>query len=343
MATEDRNQGPALNLMEVERSLEERPQSFSFFQAVRLLRRLRPDRAPPGSFGDPAHEVVRFRSSTSLGFPPSEIAGLDRSGDGPAEMTVHFMGLVGPSGVLPREYTSLAAARVQRGDRALRDFLDLFHHRLLSLFYLAWERNQVTNDVSGPGEDRLSRHVLDLVGAPADPEDVGVSAAAMIHYAGLLAPVQRSAQSLKQLLEDYFDVPVQVEELVGGWFPVQRIDRCELGEERNSSCLGAGVLVGGEVWDPQARIRIRLGPLTKEQHEDFLPEGTAFEPLRRLTRMYTDDRLDVDVQLVMAADQIGAVSLDADAGMRLGWSTWLPSRSRKEAKRDADEAVFTLC
>lgn len=341
MATTDRDKSPPLNLMEVERSLEERPQSFSFFQAVRMLQRLHPDRAAVGGFGDPGSEAVRFRSNPTLAFPPSEIASLVAKEDGPPEMTVNFMGLVGSNGVLPFEYSSLIAERVQRGDTALRDFLDLFHHRLLSLFYRAWERNQVTANTGKPGEDRISRHVLDLAGAGAKgtPEEVGVPAEALVHYAGLLTPVQRSAQALMQLLEDYFGVPVAVEELVGGWFPVQLLDRCEIGSDRGSSQLGMGVLVGGEVWDPQARIRIRLGPLTREQHEEFLPDGSAFEPLRRLTRLYTDDQFDVEVQLVLAADQVDPITLEADAGIRLGWSTWMPSTTRND---DADEAVFTL-
>ena len=115
--------------------LSEDAPSFDFFQAVRLLERLRPDRAPVGGFGDPGAEVVSFAAHRGLSFPASEIQVLEAGQDGgPARMTVNFMGLTGPTGVLPYHYTQLLIERGRAGDDGLGDFLDLFHHRIVSLF-----------------------------------------------------------------------------------------------------------------------------------------------------------------------------------------------------------------
>jgi type VI secretion system protein ImpH len=46
----------------------------------------------------------------------------------------------GPSGVLPYNYTELVIDRLRNKDRALAEFLDIFHHRMISLFYQAWEK-----------------------------------------------------------------------------------------------------------------------------------------------------------------------------------------------------------
>ena len=70
-ALDGRRGGPAHAIAQL---LHDEPKSFEFFQAVRLLERLAPDRAPVGFFGDPANEVVRFRANTNFAFPPSEIA-----------------------------------------------------------------------------------------------------------------------------------------------------------------------------------------------------------------------------------------------------------------------------
>src|SRR5262249_34475701 len=119
------------------------PFAFDFFQAMRVLERLFPDRAPVGRSGPLAREVARLHAHLSLSFPPSAIYDLalpENPNQMPA-MTVTFLGLTGPSGVLPRHYTELLLRleREAKGPekRALRDWLDLFNHRLLSLFYRA--------------------------------------------------------------------------------------------------------------------------------------------------------------------------------------------------------------
>src|SRR5262249_53650386 len=119
--------------------------AFDFFQAVRLLERVQPQRRPVGRPGSPRDEIVRFRARLSLAFPPSPIYELIRPGENIAPaMTVNFLGLTGPSGVLPRCYTErlLIQDRDFRGPErySLRAWFDLFNHRMISLFYRAWEK-----------------------------------------------------------------------------------------------------------------------------------------------------------------------------------------------------------
>jgi len=120
------------------------PPAYEFFQAVRLLERLYPERRAVGRFGDPTREVAHFSARTVIAFPASEIHAVDLPGDRPARMVVNFMGLIGPLGLLPYHYTQLVAERSRVHDRALRDFFDIFQHRLISLFYRAWEKYHFT-------------------------------------------------------------------------------------------------------------------------------------------------------------------------------------------------------
>ena len=334
-------EGAAVGPGPLERELRDDPSSFSFFQAVWLLERLRRDRSGVGLQMDPADEVVRFSAQRSIAFPPSEIQSLEMDGDGPARMVVNFMGLTGPQGVLPYHYTLLAVERARARDLALADFLDLFHHRILSLFYRAWKKHRFA---LADGEDRLREHLLDLVGMGLEGfrEALPFPTNLLAFYAGLLSPQQRGAAALQQLLEDFFGVPVEIDQFVGAWHALPERDQCAVGEENGPSTqLGLGAVVGDEIWDPQTRVRIRLGPLTREQYDRFLPTGKAFEDLRQLSRFFSNDQFEFEVQLVLARDQVPPFILGDESAtpQPLGWSTWLGSAA---FTRDADETVLTL-
>src|SRR6516165_4631818 len=99
MATESRGADPSL-----EHTLFAEAYRFDFFQAVRLLERLSGGRTPVGGDGPPAREVVRFLTKLSLAFPPSAIDRIEPpppESAAPPRMTVSFLGLTGPSAVLP--------------------------------------------------------------------------------------------------------------------------------------------------------------------------------------------------------------------------------------------------
>jgi type VI secretion system protein ImpH len=333
---------PAVGQPELEAQLRENPTSFEFFQAVRVLERLYPQRDRVGKFGAPAAEVARFGANPDTAFPASEIQRLELS-DGPARMAVNFMGLTGPEGVLPYYYSLLISERMRARDTTLRDFFDIFHHRMISLFYLAWEKYRFTVSYERDQQDRVTQHLKDLIGLGESglQDRLSIRDDALLFYAGLFAPRQRSATALQQLLEDYFGVPVEVEQFVGGWYPLSASTHCTLGEEGDASeQLGWGAVAGEEVWDPQARVRLRLGPLTRRQYDQFLPTGSAYEPLKTLTRFFSGDQFDFEVQLVLARDEVPASAIGMEApGSPLGWCTWMRSRP---FSRDADDTILTL-
>jgi len=102
-----------------------------------------------------------------------------------------------------------------------------------------------------------------------------------------------------------------------------------------------GAVAGDEIWDQQARVRIRIGPLPRDQFDRFLPTGPAAEELRGLVRFFGHDQYDFEVQLVLQGDEVPGCTLGADAPIDqpLGWSTWIRSAA---FRRDADETVLKL-
>ena len=344
MATPVGTEDTRLALEEIRERLFERPNSFSFFQAVRLLERVQPDRAPVGRYANPQQECVRFAANPSLNFPASEIQSLSETPEQQPRMSVNFMGLTGPIGALPNYMTELVGARVRLRDTALRDFLDLFNHRLISFFYQAWQKHHFTVAYERAGQDPLTEclYCIAGLGTPGLRDRQPVRDESLIHYAGLLAPAPRSAVALESLLADYFGVPVEVVPFVGTWRKLGESDQCVFGDESDSTALARGVIAGDEIWDQQSRVRLRIGPLTIEQHRDFLPTGSAYPALQALTRTYCGNDIEFEVQLILRGQDVPACRVDDETEdtPRLGWSTWVKSRPSME--RDRDDALFLL-
>lgn len=346
MVTQGGSSDSTLAISEIEAKLREEPYCFEFFQALRLLERLQPDRKPVGRFTNPTHEVARLLTHPSLAFPASQIQSLSWSAnrDAPPRLAVNFMGLIGTQGALPHWYTSLVLQQLRSGDTALREFFDTFHHRLLSFFYQAWEKYRFAIAYERGERDVFSHHVLDLIGlgTPGLEERQAVSDDAELYFAGILGQKPRSATALELVLSEYFEVPVYVEQMLGSWFSIESCDECLLGERVTASeQLGYGAVVGDQVWDQQARARICIGPLSLAQYLDFLPDGTAFEPLRGLVRFFSGDEIDYEVQLILEREQVPRCELGAqgEVAPRLGWVTWMKSNP---LSRDPQDTILHL-
>lgn len=344
MAAQGGRQNTDLDPGTVEASLYREPYVYGFFQAVRLLERLSQGRKPVGRFSAPSKEVVRFGAHVSLGFPASEIQSLEPGGDGAPLMRVNFMGLVGPLGVLPLEYTRLVRERLQARDTTMRDFLDIFHHRMISLFYQAWEKYRFFVAWGRGERDRVGQHVLDLIGlgTPRLQSRLAVADEALVYYGGLLSQQPRSAAVLQQLLADYFEVPVAIEQFCGVWQPLDADSLCHVGEDSGpSELLGMGAVVGDEVWDQHSVVRIELGPLSLDRYLSFLPGGDDHDHLRDLTRLFAETEIDFEVRLILQRDEVPRCELGASgAGApKLGWVTW--SRTR-DMDRDPGDTILKL-
>ena len=329
---------------EVEEKLRREPQRFDFFQAVRLLERFRPEKKPVGQFTHPETEVARFSAHPSLAFPASQIQEAEWPDDSQVQMMVNFMGLIGPEGVLPNPYTSLIIERERAGDKTLRDFLDIFNHRMISLFYRAWRKYRLDVACERGERDRISRDLLSLLGLGTDAmrDRQMISDDSLIYYSGLLAQRPRSAQALQQILSDYFDVPVAIEQFSGAWYRLDPETQCRMSEENTESGeLGFGAVVGDEMWNQQSRVRIVLGPLSLERYADFLPDGQSFEPLRSWVRFFSSDEWDFELKLILEREQVPACTLGADglSGPQLGWVSWVKSAP---LGRDPGDTVLPL-
>jgi type VI secretion system protein ImpH len=326
----------------IARLLEREPYCFNFFQAVRLLMHMHLEREVVGRFTNPSNESVRFSAHSAVSFPASQIQELETPAQGPVQMRVNFMGLTGPSGVLPLMYSELVIDRLRQRDRTMRDFFDLFNHRMISLFYQAWEKYRFTIPYERGERDPFSHHLLALLGlaTPGLQDRQDVSDDSLLFYAGLLSMRARSATALRQVLSDYFLVPVEIEQFVGAWYPIDQDSQCSMSDTQDfSDQVGFGAVVGDEIFDQQSRVRIQIGPVTLSRYMEFLPGGDSYRHIRSLARFFTGREYDVEIQLFLLREEVPRCELIEEPGPQLGWTSWVKN---KDFRRDPGDTILEL-
>jgi type VI secretion system protein ImpH len=323
--------------------LFEKTERFDFVQAVRVLARLYPERAPVGGDADPADEIVRFTSDLSPSFPRTEVQGaMPPEDDRPARLVVNFMGVATPSsfGALPRRYAEEIRRLVREKNTALRDFLDLFNHRLISLFLRARQRHQPLVDFERGASGTFARALAALLGiaTPRLAARLALDDHALFSRAGLLALSPMPAVALESLVSSMFGVPAAIEPFRAATHRIEADDRNRLGAA--NARLGEDLFLGEEIVLVESRFRLRVGPLDLAAYDALLPDRPGHRKLADLVRFATRGALDFDVQLVLAAEQVPVVRLGVgdSARGRLGWSSWLASERKGGAARD--DAIF---
>jgi type VI secretion system protein ImpH len=324
------------------------PGQFDFFQAVRLLERLASADGGAALGGDqsPEREAVLCRIPPSLRFAEGPVARVVPGTEaGPPQLWATFAGLTGPDGILPHHYSALLLARQRVKDTTLRDWLDLFHHRILSLFMRAWEKNRwaavvdrLQTETTTPGSPpsrvaptdptTTATFALAGFGTPKLRGRFGVPDDVAVFYAGFFSRQPRTATGLEQILEDYFEWPVAIEQLCGQWLYLDEENQAGLPTATTpgrNTCLGHDVVIGRRVWDVQGKLRIIIGPVDAAAFRSLLPVGSARAPLSDFVRLYLGLELDADVQVVLAPEAVPWASLDYDEvnGPRLGWNAWV--------------------
>jgi type VI secretion system protein ImpH len=334
-----RAQRPAPVALAAIEQLRRQPYKFDFFQAMRLLECAHADRPRLGESKSLAEDAVRLGQDPSLSFAPASIASFETSATSGAErLNVHFFGLLGPNGPLPLHITEHARDRLRNSrDPTFVRFLDIFHHRLLSLFYRATANSRPAIALDRPEEDRFATYIGSLIGIglPAHRDRDALADRAKQYYACHLVRHARNREGLLAMLRDYLELPVEIEEFVGHWIELPTEMLLRLGEDQGLGVLGESFTIGSRVWDCQSMFRIIVGPMPLDDFNRLLPRGASLPGLAALVRNYVGDEFDWDLQLILKHSEIPGFQL-GQAG-RLGHTTWINSRA---PTRDAGDLAL---
>lgn len=308
----------------LERTIFEEGYHLDFFQAVHLLQNWYGGGVRIGEQGPPALERLRLRPDETLRFSPADVRRIeppDEDSDRPC-MVVNFMGVYGVSAPTPTYLTELIGFEGIDAEPLL-DFLDIFNHRLLSLYYRAWLKYRFPYRYEPGAKDAFSGYVLAFVGLmdPATHPLTELPIQRLLKYVGLSAPQTRPPVCLERVISDFFDgTPVTVREFVHRWviIPADQLNR--IGDVNCS--LGADLSVGNRVPDRDGKIRIEIGPVGWEEYLEFLPGTRGFHDLCALVRVWCFERYDFDIQIEVKREEIPPARFDAGAPPQLGRTAW---------------------
>jgi type VI secretion system protein ImpH len=236
-------------------------------------------------------------------------------------------GMFGPNGALPFHLTEYAFERQRHHeDATVVDFINLFQHRLATLFYRAWADSDPVASHARPDDDRFAHCLGSLVGLFHDSAlgRDSVPDAAKLSRAGLIGGSSKSADGLEALLSDYFGQRIEVRQFVASWLRVPEELRTRLGIDDSSAVLGVSATLGAASWQRRSKFEVVIGPLTFESFLQYLPGSRALRALGDVIRFYTSGEWDWQARLLVNQDDAPGVSL-GQVG-RLGWTSWLGAK-----------------
>ncbi|TDM05865.1 MAG: type VI secretion system baseplate subunit TssG [Ideonella sp. MAG2] len=304
----------------------ESPWQYGFLALLRRISAEHPEWPLLGEASSPRQEAVRIGQVPSMSFAAREVASLDAA-EHKLVVKLFGLGMLGPNGPLPLHMTDQVREQWEtKRDLTLANFLDLFHHRALTLLYRAWAQAQATAGLDRPEAESFSPYVARLVGDEPDSV-VGSALPAHARWATAAHRVRpsRNPDGLVAAVAHFFGVPCRLQEFQLQWMRLAPQDECHMGWARASSMMGQGAVAGEAVPDRQSCFRLVLGPLSLDQYLRFTPEGSPsgrdLPALIELVRSFVGLEYDWEVELLVRRDAAPACRM-GDA-QQLGWSTWM--------------------
>ena len=290
----------------------ENPSQYEFFQVLRLLEA---DWNGQGKIGEGLDKWLRMRPAHEISFPGADIRRCEINDKGKIDLEINFMGLYGVDAPVPHYFTELIA-RDDESSHTMREFLDIYSHRIYALFYKSWKKYRPFVDLES-GDSSYIDYVRALSGDSLDAGDTQELA-----FGGTMGARVRNSASLSGMLSDYMGgMGVSVNEFVPRWVKIESEGYIG-GIGNDALSLGDNTIVGDEVLDVSGKIDIVIGPVDGQEAKKLLPGKEGADKLGSLIERYMDPTLDFDLVILIKPSSILGMQLGDDDVM-LGWSTWV--------------------
>jgi type VI secretion system protein ImpH len=306
------------------RRLQDHPEAFSFLQIVRLLQRL-----VEGAEGPNAQLLIR--PELSLSSPRSEVTQIAPiPGKAGFEILTSFLGLYGISSPLPAWYSEELIEAELDDKTDARQFLDIIHQRLYTLFYHSLLKYRLSKRLVEDQVPIYASILFRMIGIDEEQaRRVFNNPGQILRYILLYRQQPRSAEGLKTLLKDALgDINVEIQQCVARKVQIPTFQRCILGQQ--STRLGVDAMMGDEVEDKTGKITITLGPLSLTQFQQLLDGSQTCLMMIFLIDSYMNVPLECDLEFILSENEAQSVCLGDSNLSCLGKNTWILNRDRPE-------------
>lgn len=324
MATEDR-----MSAISVKNRYNGQEEKHDFFSLVRhyennFIRKSKVNGIEAyklGEDGSPNKEVLKFKAIHSFGFSldNAKSLGQDSYGRNRYDYFVSFMSLIGASGVLPQHYIKLSLERIKKGDLALSEFIGIFEHRLISLYYKSLAKYKLPyqfESTDGNEKDNFSQALRAFSGFSAKNT-------AQLFYSGHYSKSNRPIGNLQSIISELVGSKVTTQSLVGSWLPISHNDRCQIGIKGKNNHLGSGLILGRRYWDIKSKITIRIHDINIEKFNQLQKDKPLYKLLSSVVNSYVPIHIAVgfEFNVVVNREQVSLLG----KGSQLGVNAWLMS------------------
>ncbi|EMS1063081.1 type VI secretion system baseplate subunit TssG [Providencia stuartii] len=304
-------------------ALGERLPSVNFYRFCQLIEQTSEHFPPLGSTQDPKNDSIRFRPHRGMGFPATEIKGVDkddryRESEIPSIRTT-FLGLYGVTSPLPTAYLD-DISQHRDGTEALTDFLDIFNHRLTTQFYRIWRKYSYPATFIAGGKDETSQYLYGLIGLgiPGCAQHVQTPLSRFLALLGTMRLPTRTSEGVISLIK--LLAPKTTAQVVP-----HDPRRIEQQSTTSLSCkqpmtLENKPVLGQYAIDANSQILIKLHTKDIDEAKGWLPDGQIYQDLMALLHVYLGSRVNARLCLTLPRKLLpdATLSTKANYGVQLG-------------------------
>jgi len=305
---------------------------YDFFQLITLLREL-----------EKKEENIRFSVPCNLTFPTADIESLhySKEEDSGFHLVVNFLGLTGPSGILPPHYTEYLINQSQQKKFAVKDFFDLIHQRALLFYYKSWVKTHFYVNFNCKNRHDQPNDIMEILCS-----HVGFSSKKDLHglnfidnfvlsNAGIFSKKRPTLSELCTLIEHYLQLHVEVIPFCKSkyYFTSEQISFFPNKDHPtgNHCYLSTNARLGDAIDLYQNSFKVVIYVKDFSQWNDLLPGGTYFKTICDIIQYYVGIEYSFKLELGCNLTMLGSTRLGDPTTAKLGWNSWINHQKNNQA------------